>query len=102
MGRPRIDESLTDRYGTLHSVTVHPTDVGTYRARARLCYLTPEGEWKWVARCLDGATPDEARTTLIERVTGVIGCRSQNETNQLTNGLHRGHKHVPPGALPRQ
>ncbi|CAI9386520.1 hypothetical protein [Microbacterium sp. T2.11-28] len=101
MGRPRIDESLADRYGTLHSITVHPTDKDTYRARARVCYLSPEGEWKWVARCLDGPTPEAARADLIERVTGVIGCRTQDEMNHITGGLHRGHQHVPAGALPQ-
>lgn len=100
MGRPRIDESLADRYGTLHSITVHPTDKGTFRARARLCYLTPDGSWKWVARCIDGESPEEARANLIERVMGVIGCRTQDEINRVTGGLHRGHKHVGEGALP--
>lgn len=101
MGRPRIDDSLANRYGTLHSITVHPTAKGTFRARARVCYLSAEGDWKWVARCLDGATPEAARADLIERVTGVVGCRSQEETNRITGGLHRGHKHVDAGALPQ-
>ncbi len=101
MGRPRIDDSLADQYGTLHSVTVHPTGKSTYRARARVCYLSHEGEWKWVARCLDGATPEAARADLIKRVTDVIGCRTQEEMNRITGGLHRGHKHVPAGVLPR-
>ncbi len=99
MGRPQINESFADRYGTLHSMTVKPDKYG-WQALARLCYLGPNGDWVWVNRRLNGETAEEALEGLLARVTDVLGCRSKDETNALTNGLHAGHKHVSPGQLP--
>ena len=94
MGRPPIQDSYADRFGTLHSVTVKRVGSGRFQALARLCYLTDSGDWKWVNRRAEGDTPEHARQVIEERVTHVLGCRSQEETNRLTAGLHRGHKHV--------
>lgn len=93
MGRPPINDSYADRFGTFHSITVKP-----YRdewiALARLCYLDPRGEWRWVNRRLQAKTEQEAHDALMERVTQTLGCRTQAETNALTDGAHRGHRHV--------
>lgn len=94
-GRPRIDESYADVFGTYHSMNVHELEDGQYLARARLCRLTPSGTWKWVNRVVKAASPKEAEAELMRRVFDVIGCRTQAETNELTEGYHRGHQPVP-------
>lgn len=98
MGRPPINENYADRFGTLHSLTVRPRKEG-FQALARLCYLNADGDWVWVNRRVESATAEEAERALMARVTDVLGCRPQEETNRLTKGLHRGHQHVAPGAL---
>lgn len=93
MGRPPINVNYAARFGTFHSMTVKPVN-GGFQALARLCYLTDEGDWKWVNRRLLASTADEARNGLHARVTEVLGCRSMEETNRLTRDLHRGHRHI--------
>lgn len=95
-GRPPINESFADRFGTFHSLVVKPNRYGDWQALARLCYLTDEGDWKWVNRRSDGKTPEEAEQRIRERVFGPIGCVEQIVTNERTHGLHRGHRHVEP------
>ena len=93
-GRPPINENFADRYGTFHSLVVKPNRYGEWQALARVCYLTPDGDWKWVNRRSDGATPEEAERRVRERVFDVIGCVDRAVTNERTEGLHRGHQHV--------
>lgn len=99
MGRPQIQDSFAERFGTLHSVTVSELPSGQFQALARLCYLTEQGEWKWVNRRCAGKSAETAREAVIARVTKQLGCVSQEETNRRTNGLHRGHRRVAPGEL---
>ena len=100
MGRPLIQDHYGDRFGTLHSITVRPLESGRFAALARLCILTDDGDWKWVNRRSSGDSAEAARSAIMDRVINVLGCRSQEETNRLTGGLHRGHRKVAdPSAL---
>lgn len=63
-----------------------------YEALARICYLTEDGEWKWANRRVLAATPEEAEAELCDRLFNIIGCRTQDETNEQTNGRHVGHR----------
>lgn len=94
MPRPPINDSLKGRYGTFHSMTVKRDDKGRYQALVRLCFLTEEGNWKWVNRRSDGQSFAEAATRVWTRVTADLQCATQAETNRRTNGWHRGHRHV--------